>query len=72
MHYTQDLKHGYVYWLKDYTAPKVFNGLYFECLVTDQRISAHSKIHKCTDIHVKDWEHEIYMPERFGLTKTDK
>lgn len=34
MNYTQPLKHGYVYWLKDYTAPKVFNGLYFECLVT--------------------------------------
>ena len=39
----QVLESGLVYWLHDFTAPKVFNGLYFECLVTDQRIPAHVK-----------------------------
>ena len=68
MNYTQNLKTGIVYWLKDYTAPKVFNGLYFECLYTDQKIPAHAKIKKnSTETHLKEWTHEIYKPERFGL-----
>ena len=67
MNYTQKLKKGIVYWLKDYTAPKVFTGMIFECLVTDQKIPAHAKIKKSTETHLKDWKHEIYKPERFEL-----
>ena len=67
MNYTQKLETGTVYWLKDYTAPKVFTGMIFECLITDQKIPAHSKIKKSTGIHLKDWKHEIYSPKRFGL-----
>jgi len=67
MNYTQRLETGTVYWLKDYTAPKVFTGMIFECLVTDQKIPAHAKIKKSTETHLKDWKHEIYKPERFGL-----
>lgn len=68
MNYTQNLQAGIVYWLEDYTAPKVFTGMIFECLVTDQKIPAHSKIKKSTKTHLRDWPHEkIYKPERFGL-----
>jgi len=60
------LKSGFVYYLKDFTAPKVFNGLYFECLLTDQKIAANEKVKKelC---HITEWEHDIYKPERFNL-----
>jgi hypothetical protein len=60
-------KTGYIYWLEDYTAPKVFNGLYFECLVTDQKIWGGQKIKKDSGIYIANWTHEIYKPERFGL-----
>ena len=66
MRYTQELKTGFVYWVKDFTAPKLFNGLYFECLLTDQKIPAHC-IAECTDVHILDWPHEIYKPERWNL-----
>lgn len=67
MNYTQNLEIGMVYFLKDYTAPKVFNGLYFECLVTVQKISAHSKIHKEIKM-LNEWEvSKIYLPKRFNL-----
>lgn len=66
MRYTQKLEVGVVYWLKDFTAPKVFNGLYFECLSTEQKIAAHCKA-KSTGIHLLDWQHEVYKPERFKL-----
>ncbi len=67
MKYTQDLEVGIIYYLYDYTGPKVFNGLYFECLVTDQKIAAHSKISTKTGKNIKDWDiQEIYKPERFG------
>lgn len=57
---------GNVYYLKDFTAPKVFNGLYFECLLTDQKIPANTKIH--SDLgSIKDWKTEIWKPERFNL-----
>jgi len=61
------LETGIVYWLKDFTAPKVFNGLYFECLVTDQKIAANAKVKESTGIHIKDWPHAIYKPKRFGI-----
>lgn len=68
MKYTQDLEVGMIYYLSDYTAPKVFNGLFFECLVTDQKIAAHSKVSTKTGQHIKEWDfNSIYMPERFGL-----
>lgn len=63
---TQELKIGFVYFLRGYTAPKVFNGLYFECLLTDQKIAANVKISGYSKpIHIKDWPHEIYKKERF-------
>ena len=67
MNYTQKLVPGMVYRLKDYTAPKVYTGMFFECLLTDQKIPAHATIRKSTDTLVKDWNNEIYKPERFGL-----
>lgn len=63
-----ELKIGFVYYLKDFTAPKVFNGLYFECLLTDQKIAANAKVHK-EFCHLKDWEHKIYKPKRFFKSK---
>jgi hypothetical protein len=62
---------GRVYYLRDYTAPKVFNGLYFECLLTDQKIRADEKIHKDLG-ELIDWPHPIYRPERFFTTKLKK
>lgn len=56
---------GHVYYLKDFTAPKVFNGLYFECLLTDQKIRADEKIHQDLGL-LKDWQFPIWKPQRFG------
>ena len=70
MNYTQELEQGMIYYLRDYTAPKVFTGMIFECLVTDQRIPAHAKISTKTGQHIKDWDiSTIYKPERFGFLK---
>jgi hypothetical protein len=70
MKYTQELEVGMIYYLSDYTAPKVFNGLYFECLVTDQKTAAHSKVSTKTGQSIKEWDIKaIYKPERFGLPK---
>ncbi len=55
---------GHVYWLYQFTAPKVWTGKYYECLVTDQVILK-GKIRTRTEIHVKDWPHDIYEIERF-------
>lgn len=60
-------KVGFVYYIGNYTAPKVFNGLYYECLLTDQRIASHEEIKVETGVKITDWEHDIYKPERFGL-----
>jgi hypothetical protein len=62
-----DLKVGNVYYLKNFTAPKVFNGLYFECLLTDQKIADNEKVHEDLG-SIKDWQTEIYKPERFFKT----
>lgn len=55
---------GYVYWLENFTAPKYFNGLYFECLLTDQRISANVKV-KPTGKNILEWGSEIFDRKRF-------
>lgn len=65
MHFTQELKAGEIYYLKDYTAPKVFNGLFFECLLTEQRIASHSEVRKATGISIENWAKEIFRRERF-------
>jgi hypothetical protein len=74
MNYTQDLKEGIVYFLQDYDAPKVFNGLCFECLKKEQKIPAHAKVKECTETHIINWTDYIYKPERFfpEITPTDK
>ncbi len=59
------LEIGMVYYLKDFTAPKVFNGLYFECLLTNQKIPSHTEIKESTGIHISKWKGTIYKPERF-------
>lgn len=65
--YKQEMiKLGDIVYLKDYTAPKVFRTLFFECLVTDQiiPIAKNIKITKrCGKIN--NWPHWIYKPERF-------
>jgi len=55
---------GNVYWLHDFTAPKVWTGEHFECLVTDQ-IIPQGRIKIRTEINIQDWPYEIYAPERF-------
>lgn len=60
----QNLQQWHVYYLSDFTAPKVFNGLYFECILTDQCIAANEKA--VEDLgHVNDYTGEIYKPKRF-------
>ncbi len=60
----RNLKVGRVYFLKYFTAPKVWNGKYFDCLITDQIITK-LIIDKDTGIDLKDWEDEIFDRERF-------
>ncbi len=55
---------NHVYYLKDYTAPKVFLGTHFECLLTDQKIGKDARVVK----HIRalsEWISPIYKPERF-------
>jgi hypothetical protein len=58
-------KRGFVYYLKDYTAPKVFDGDRFICLLTEQIIEASTKISVDTKTHIKDWVFEVSRKERF-------
>lgn len=67
MKFTQDLKKGIVYWLKDFSMPFVFTGMIFESLESDQQIPAHTEIEFTTNINLANWEHDIYNPERFGV-----
>lgn len=62
---------GRVYYLKDFTAPKVFNGLYFECLLTDQKIRADEKIKEDLG-SLLEWPHPIYREERFFPNKNNQ
>lgn len=55
---------GHVYYIEGYTAPKVFTGARFICLLTDQVISWHNTPTKDLG-HVRDWQTEIFQPERF-------
>lgn len=57
-------KIGCIYFLENYTAPKVFNGLYFECLLTDQKISAHTPIKGYVG-DLREYKGEVWKPERF-------
>lgn len=57
------MKTGRIYYLKNFTAPKVWDGKYFYCLLTDQVI-INGKVEKDTGIDVKDWQGEIYDRER--------
>jgi len=67
MNNTKELKSGYVYYLKGYTSPKFFNGLYFECLTTDQKIPADCEVASETNMKLEEYSEncEIYKPERF-------
>lgn len=58
-------KTAFVYYLKNFTAPKVFNGFYYECLLTNQKVRYDAEIAKSTGVELKDWEGEIYNRERF-------
>lgn len=64
----KDFKVGYVYALKDFTAPKVWMGDFFECVYTDQRIKYNARFdgdYFGKPMHIHDFPHEIYQPERF-------
>lgn len=53
---------GNVYYLKNFTAPKVFNGLYYQCLLTEQKIPAYEEI--IEDLgSIMDWKSPIYNEE---------
>jgi len=59
---------GHIYYISDFTAPKFFNGLYFECVLTDQKIYNAKRI--VEDLgHINDYKHEIWKPERLNKTK---
>ena len=59
------MKLNHVYYLKNYTAPKVYLGTHFECLLTDQKISKDEKIWQ--DLGpLSEWKYPIYKPERLS------
>jgi len=61
------LQIGEVVYLKDFTAPKVFRGILFECLLTDQIIPMAEKLKIVKKMgHIKNWKHEIWNRERFA------
>lgn len=64
---TQTLEEGGVYLLEKFTAPKVFNGLYFLCLQTDQKISVYNNNVVKYLGHITEWKDNIYKPERFNI-----
>lgn len=68
----KQLTRGMVYWIMGFTAPKVFDGEKFHCLLTDQVIE-YGKFLSCKEIEsVTGWTGQIYKPERFvelGLLK---
>jgi hypothetical protein len=57
-------KIGNVYYLKDFTAPKIFMGDFYECALTDQKVAVGTKIKKDLG-SLKDWPHEIWKKDRF-------
>jgi hypothetical protein len=61
-------KKGVVYWVMGFTAPKVFDGENFHCLLTDQVISCGKYISAKEIKPLSEWEASyIYKPERFNL-----
>lgn len=63
---TDKLKEGEVVFLQDYTAPKVFKNLFFECLLTDQIIPVRESLKIIKKMgHIKNWKSEIWNKERF-------
>jgi hypothetical protein len=56
---------GNVYWLYNFTAPKVWTGKHFECLLTDQ-IILKGQIRTRTEVNIMDWPGDIYNIERFN------
>jgi hypothetical protein len=66
-------KVGYIYDLKDFNAPKVWMGEFFECIITDQRIKFDARFdgdYYDKPVHIRDYaDHfnalDIYKPERF-------
>lgn len=70
-----DLTVGHIYSLKDFTAPKVWMGDYFECLLTDQKIEWDARFDGDfldQPTHIRDWKEWIYKPERFSALMLDK
>jgi hypothetical protein len=66
----KNLKIGYVYYLNGFTAPKVYLGTHFECLITDQKISIQdSRNPKDANVHIFDWDGDIYKNDRFDYLK---
>ncbi|MEL7248380.1 MAG: hypothetical protein AAFO03_08170 [Bacteroidota bacterium] len=63
--YLQSLIPGGIYYVRSFTAPKYFNGLYFECLLTDQKIAAHAKALEFLGT-LSDYDGEVWNPERFN------
>jgi len=59
------LKYGSIYYLQDFTAPKMWNGLYFDCLLTGQKIPGNEKVKKYTGHNLNDWPNAIYKKQRF-------
>lgn len=64
-------KRGYVYKLTDFTAHKVYNGLNFECLLTNQLISHEAGIEQ-EICHIADYRGEIFNTTRFNILRLTK
>lgn len=61
-----ELVKGNIYYLRFFTAPKVWTGEWFECLLTDQRIRKKgTRVSQFTGHNLLTWPHEIYRIERF-------
>ena len=67
MEFTQKLIKGQVYYLEGYTAPKIYNGLFFECLYSDKKISSHTKVKQRLGSYLDFDKSDVYKPERFQI-----
>lgn len=59
---------GNVYYIENFTAPKLFRGTYFECLLTDQKIESNQVVVKDLGQY-KEYKNEVWKPERFNQFK---
>jgi hypothetical protein len=58
-------KVGNIYYLKNYTAPKVFTGKHYECALTSQKVARNAKI--IQDLgSLKEWPYAVWKPKRFA------